>query len=119
MIFFISSFAFASCLNFISPVEAQKAINKVPNAGAEKCDPSKQKCICFDGIDFEVAELVDGKLQVSKDKVAQKKAEEDAKKTSEQQKKALVSSLKAKAKAGDLTEQEQKQVIKLLLEQLK
>lgn len=114
-----STFAFASCLNLISPVEAQKAIAGEPSAGSVKCEPSKEKCLCFDGIDLSVAELVDGKIQENKDK---KKAKADALKAEEDkqaQRKALVRELKQKAKDNTLTAQDEKQILKLLLEQLK
>lgn len=52
-----ASYVFAKCENKISISQAIKVINLEP-AGFPKCLPNEQ-CLCYDGIQWEGAELVD------------------------------------------------------------
>lgn len=56
----IFSFQSHACMNRIPLSEAVKAINLEPNAGSKTCqDLPKEDCVCFDGIEWETAEIVD------------------------------------------------------------
>lgn len=74
MLFLLFSvLSFADCKNFIARSEIPKAIAMEAGAGAKKCgggDP----CVCFDGIDWETAEYLDGELRNVSAKVDQKAA---------------------------------------------
>jgi hypothetical protein len=72
-LFFVST-AQAACLNKIPQSEAIKAIAQEPGAGAKACDGS-EPCLCFDGIDWETAEIKAGVLVEN----AGKRAAKDAK----------------------------------------
>lgn len=50
-----------ACLNKIPLSEARKAVALEPNAGSKPCDGS-EPCLCFDGVDFEVVDLVGDKF---------------------------------------------------------
>ena len=73
--FLFSAQAFA-CENFISAANAQKAIDGQA-LSMPLCSDTRQ-CLCYDGVDFEVVDLVAGKFVFNATKVAAKTAKEDA-----------------------------------------
>lgn len=79
IIFSTSSFA---CRNQLPESEVIKALNLEPNAGSKSCaDLPEEKCVCYDGIDWRDAELIDGELVHNSDKAfARELAEENAEK---------------------------------------
>lgn len=60
LLIFLLSFSSAfACNNTIPISEAIKAINLEPNAGSKSCtDLPNEECYCYDGIQWETAELV-------------------------------------------------------------
>lgn len=60
LILLLISFPVFACMNQIPESEARKAISLEPNAGSKSCkDLPDEKCVCYDGIDFRDAELID------------------------------------------------------------
>ena len=59
ILFAIISLPGWGCINTLPESEVLKAIAKTPGAGAKRCsDLPDEKCYCYDGIDWDVAELV-------------------------------------------------------------
>lgn len=61
LLVFFSFNSYGSCQNKIPYSEAVKAIAMEPNAGSKTCtDLPSEECMCYDGIIFEAAQIVDG-----------------------------------------------------------
>lgn len=141
----ISSQALA-CLNTLPISEARKAIALEPGAGAKSCkDLPEEQCLCFDGVDWEQAELKEiltpvcstneqdettcedkpsGQFELKenqakkKAKEDKKKADEDAAKKIKEAKEALQTTFKEMAeKSGSFTTTEIQRLLKALAQE--
>jgi hypothetical protein len=79
-----------ACLNFIPESEAKRIIAASPNpiagSGITCTDLPDEACLCFDGIEWEAAEIVEGKLvndekklKIKEDTLKKEKLEAEAK----------------------------------------
>lgn len=94
LILLLISFPVFACQNSLPESEARKAIALEPNAGSKSCkDLPEEKCVCYDGIDFRDADLIDGELVHNSDKKfareLKEKNEKDAEKAKEEKCKAF------------------------------
>lgn len=76
-----------SCRNTIPLSEAKKAVALEPNAGSKTCaDLPREKCLCFDGVDWRETDLIDGELISNPDKKFARELAEKNREDSEKQK---------------------------------